>query len=209
MVLVILATITFIAMLTTNYLANSLPIGGNTTGDISDAYNSLFTPSGFTFSIWGLIYILLFVFVVMLYINEDVLTENKNFILLLFSGINVFNILWLLSWHNDKLVLSTIVMLALLITLLFTIKIIPKTDTLPFITFSIYAGWISVAIVANIAIMLLQLDYGIFVNHPQMWFGIVLVITLFIGLFMLIKEKNPYYAGVFLWAYLGILAKFI
>jgi tryptophan-rich sensory protein len=209
MFLSIIALITFIAMLAVNYLANSLPIGGNTTGDISGAYNSLFTPAGFTFSIWGLIYTLLIIFVILLFTNPTLVSENKEKILLLFSGINILNIVWLLTWHNDKIVLSTIVMLFLLTALLITLTSIARTDTFPFITFSIYAGWISVATVANISIMLVKLDYSLFMNHQQLWFGLVLGVTLLIGLYMLIKEKNPYYTGVFLWAYLGIVSKFI
>ena len=47
-----------------NALANALPLNGQTTGAISDKFPSLFTPAGFTFGIWGLIYLLLLVFVV-------------------------------------------------------------------------------------------------------------------------------------------------
>ena len=54
-----LVVITYLAMVITNYLANALPLNGRRTGDISDAYPSLFTPAGITFSIWGVIYLLL------------------------------------------------------------------------------------------------------------------------------------------------------
>lgn len=49
----------YAAMIGGNYLANALPIGGVTTGEASDSYGNLFTPAGITFSIWGLIYLLL------------------------------------------------------------------------------------------------------------------------------------------------------
>jgi hypothetical protein len=54
----ILNFITFALVLTVNALANILPINGLTTGEVSDSYINLFTPAGFTFSIWGLIYTL-------------------------------------------------------------------------------------------------------------------------------------------------------
>lgn len=210
LILKLLSALTFIAMLVVNYLANSLPIGGNTTGDISGKYNTLFTPSGFTFSIWGLIYIFLGIFVVLLFMNPvETLTENKNTILILFSVVNVFNILWLLSWHNDKILLSTIVMVFLLVALLVIITLIPRTNILSFATFSIYAGWISVALIANIAIFIVKQDYSFFMNREYLWFYIILGISFLIGLFMVIKEKNYYYGAVFLWAYIGIASKFI
>jgi hypothetical protein len=42
-------------MIVLNVLANALPLGGRTTGEISDAYPNLFAPAGYTFAIWGLI----------------------------------------------------------------------------------------------------------------------------------------------------------
>jgi len=49
----------YILMVTVNALANILPINGVNTGQVSDAYPNLFAPAGVTFSIWGVIYILL------------------------------------------------------------------------------------------------------------------------------------------------------
>jgi hypothetical protein len=45
-------------MISANALANILPVNGVSTGQVSDAYQNLFTPAGLTFSIWGLIYLL-------------------------------------------------------------------------------------------------------------------------------------------------------
>jgi hypothetical protein len=49
----------FAGMIVMNYLANALPLNGRTTGELSSAYPNLFTPAGVTFSIWGVIYLLL------------------------------------------------------------------------------------------------------------------------------------------------------
>lgn len=49
----------FVAVLVVNYLAVTLPIGGMTTGALSDLYPNLFTPAGITFSIRGIIYLFL------------------------------------------------------------------------------------------------------------------------------------------------------
>ena len=47
-----------------NYLAVTLPLGGRTTGEISESFPNLFVPAGITFSIWGLIYLALLGFVI-------------------------------------------------------------------------------------------------------------------------------------------------
>ena len=49
---------TYLAMITMNALANIVPIGGRTTGEVSENYTNLFAPTGLTFSIWGVIYLL-------------------------------------------------------------------------------------------------------------------------------------------------------
>ena len=54
----------FAFMITMNALANGLPLNGYTTGAISALYPNLFVPAGFTFSIWGVIYLLLLGYVV-------------------------------------------------------------------------------------------------------------------------------------------------
>ena len=49
----------FVLVIIMNTLANTLPINGFTTGELSALYPNLFVPAGFTFSIWGVIYLLL------------------------------------------------------------------------------------------------------------------------------------------------------
>ena len=42
--------------------ANIIPLGGVTTGELSDLYGNLFTPAGYMFSIYGVICLILAVF---------------------------------------------------------------------------------------------------------------------------------------------------
>ena len=57
--------VAFVLMLLVNGLAGSTTIlGGKNTAQISDANPTLITPAGYVFSIWGIIYVLLGVFVV-------------------------------------------------------------------------------------------------------------------------------------------------
>lgn len=54
----------FMLVVVLNVLSNALPINGQTMPEISAKYPSLFTPAGFTFSIWGVIYVALLLFVI-------------------------------------------------------------------------------------------------------------------------------------------------
>jgi hypothetical protein len=56
--------LTYIYMVGMNALATTLPLNGQSTNEISDRYDTLFAPIGFTFSIWGVIYLLLGVYTV-------------------------------------------------------------------------------------------------------------------------------------------------
>ena len=47
-----------------NYLSNTGIFNGNTMGSVSAEYHNIFTPAGYAFSIWGLIYLGLFGFVI-------------------------------------------------------------------------------------------------------------------------------------------------
>jgi hypothetical protein len=59
--------VAFVAVLVVNALAGSTKLlNGRNTADVSAAYPTFITPAGFTFSIWGIIYVLLFAFVVFL-----------------------------------------------------------------------------------------------------------------------------------------------
>src|SRR5512138_1450734 len=61
---VVLVVIAFLATLATNAMANLLPLFGRDTGEISDSFPSLFTPAGYAFSVWGVIYLALAGFVI-------------------------------------------------------------------------------------------------------------------------------------------------
>jgi uncharacterized membrane protein len=91
----------FVQMLTINYLANILPINGITTGDLSDKLKNLFTPQGATFVIWGVIYLLLLIFVLRVQFRAiDKKTENSlNFLFLIhFSTVVGFLLGTMSNW---------------------------------------------------------------------------------------------------------------
>lgn len=54
----------YLVVVIVNVFATSIPLGGMTTGELSDLYPNLFVPAGLTFSIRGVIYLLLGMYVV-------------------------------------------------------------------------------------------------------------------------------------------------
>jgi hypothetical protein len=205
----------FVLMFTLNALANILPINGYNTGQLSDMYPNLFVPAGVTFSIWGLIYIALLLFIFGMYKLSGV-EESKYFELsLLFVASNLLNGSWILAWHYKFVGLSLIIMLALLATLIaafLVVKSIKATTSSMAIKFisratSLYLGWISVATVANFSAFLVNIGWNRFGFSEVFWTVAMIIIVLLLTLVMLIKEKDIVFSLVVLWAYLGIVIK--
>lgn len=209
----VLTLIAYLVMVSVNYLAVLLPLGGRSTGEISDNYFNLFAPAGYAFSIWGLIYTLLAIYVIYQFWqgkNELVGRVNKIFI------INaLLNASWIFAWHYDLIWLSVIIMIGLLVTLILiadTFKkreLTTKENWLVRLPFSIYFGWITVATIANVTILLVSLNWNGFGLADHIWTVVILLVGAGIGIARMLKDKNIVYGLVLVWAYLAILFKHI
>ena len=210
------AGLAFVAMVTVNVLANSLPINNRTTGAISDAYPNLFAPAGPAFSIWGLIYLLLSGYVVYQFTkraaqNADLLYKINP----LFIATSVANIAWIYAWHYDSIGLSVcimVVLLGLLIRIADTLR--AKQFTLiekvfVWAPFSVYFGWITVATIANISVFLVSVGWNGFGISDFVWTSIILLVGALIGIVRMNKDANVAYGMVLVWAYSWILYKHV
>jgi len=215
----ILNLLGFLGTVVANALANIIPINNITTGDVSDLYPNLFTPAGLTFSIWGLIYVLLGIFVIYQLLPS---TRNDPEKAGLIQKIGPFffisclaNVGWIFAWHYQHIGLSLVLMLVLLASLLaIYLRLgVGKTELtragryLVHLPFSIYLGWITVATIANVTIMLVDLNWGAFGMGEPFWAAAVIIVGTVIGLSVLFTRKDAYYALVVDWALLGILLK--
>ena len=209
----------FIATVAVNALASILPLNNKDTGQLSDQYPNLFVPSGLTFSIWGLIYLLLGIYVIyQIIISFRETKGNRGFIEkigLLFIISSVLNIGWIFAWHYEIVWLSLILMVLLFASLLaiYLRLNIGKSNAntlekfLVHIGFSIYLGWITIATIANVTATLVNYGWNGFGLSEQFWTILVLAVGIIIALAMLFLRNDIYYNLVVLWAFLGILLK--
>lgn len=209
-----IAGVTYVAMVAVNFMANSLPINNRSTGEISDAYPNLFAPAGLTFSIWGLIYLLLGGYVVYQFTKSSQPREELlRKINVLFVATSVANLSWIFAWHYDYIGLSVLIMLVLLFLLVKIADILRNEQLISweklFISapFSVYFGWITVATIANITVFLVSIGWGGFGIADFVWTSIILLVGALIGILRMRKDKNVAYGLVLIWAYLGILLK--
>jgi len=204
--------ITLLATITINGLANALPINGLMTGEISDRFKALFTPAGYVFAIWGVIYILLSVFAVYQVLPGQKNNSRIDQIGIWFILANLFNGAWILAWHYQQFLISLILMIGLLSSLLIIYlrlkvgisKIKPSERWLVDLPFSIYLGWISVATIANVSTVLIDNNWNEFGISPTFWTILMIIIATFLGVIMTIKRNEAAYTLVLIWAFIGI-----
>lgn len=196
----------FAAVIVTNYLATALPINGRTTGAISDSYQNLFVPAGITFSIWGLIYLLLTVFIVLQFrasFQSSSLVNNFAFI-----NSAVLNCYWIIAFHFDQLFLSLIIMITLVAVLtMINLRLDEEKNNLMKLVFGVYLGWLEIATIANMTALLVASDWGGFGIDEVTWTIVLIASGIVISSVTMIRLNNPYLAISIVWAFYGIVLK--
>jgi len=210
--LVVANILAFAGVLLVNYLANALPIAGRTPGGVSDMFPTLFTPAGFTFSIWGVIYLLVLGFVgyTARFINKSA-PAFLHHIGWLFVGSCLANIAWIFAFHNLQIGLSMLVMLLLLGSLLgIYLRVADSAGMERWfvrLPFSVYLGWVSVATIANASILLTHWGWDGSPGGPQFWTVVVIAAAVGLGVWALWSRRDFAYALVIAWALYGIFSK--
>jgi benzodiazapine receptor len=211
------ANILFFALtVVVNSLAGSTTIiGGKNTAQVSDANLTLITPAGYVFSIWGIIYILLGVFIVYQALPKQQGKDYQKKIGWLFVLSSLVNVVWLFLWQFEYLPLSVVLMFLLLASLILIYlrlgvgksKVAMGERLAIHLPFSVYLGWITVASIANVAATLVSLNWDGFGISPEIWATLVVAIALIITILMLITRKDLAYSLVIIWALVGIGVK--
>lgn len=202
----------FALVLVANALSNFAPINNQTMSEISAKYPSLFTPAGFTFSIWGLIYVALLVFV----LYQALPSQRNNRVIAgisrLFQINCVANTTWLFAWHYDLLNLSFLVMLVLLVTLVLIYRtLLDELENASIIQhlalhlpFSLYAGWITLATIANLSAVQTGNGWDEVGLTATSWALLKIAIAGAIGATMVIRFGDAVFILVVAWAAYGI-----
>jgi hypothetical protein len=211
-------TIGYIMVIAVNTMASIKMVNGKGPADISDKYDSLFTPAGITFSIWGLIYLTLLGFIIyQLWLAfsgkdqpqlEQFMERLRGWWLISCLA----NTCWLFSWHYELLPLSILIMLALLVSLLaininlnIAIQKVPWPEKLFIhLPFSLYLGWITIATVANIAALRVYTGWN---GQNIPWTVFLISICTVASTLLVIKRKNIVVGLVAIWALCGIILK--
>lgn len=204
----------FITTLGMNYLSNTGTFNGETIKMLSDRYQTLFTPEAYAFSIWGLIYLFLLGFLI--YCSTILKKREESEIISLvgiwFSMTCLANCFWIFAWLYDFTGLSVILMGLLLFALIQIIRRTHMELTNPpfrivaFVwwPFALYSGWVSVALIVNVAAFLTKLKWSGFGLSEITWTIIMILVAGAINVFMTWKRNLREFAMVGVWALIAI-----
>jgi len=211
----------FCAVLAVNYLANALPLNGKTTSQLSEQYPNVFVPVGLTFSIWGVIYTWLLVWIVF---QAAALFHEKTYRRIApgiekiggwFAVTCALNIGWLFAWHWELLPLSVTVMVGLF-GALWRLNAAAGTGFsstnswekwLAHAPFGLYQGWITVALIANVTALLVSLRWDGFGIAESSWAIVMIIIGTLLANTVVRSYNNVFHGLAVVWALFGIYLK--
>lgn len=200
-----------IVLIVMSFLSAAIPFGGQTVAEVHSKYETLITPAGYAFIIWGVIYIFMGVFAVFQF-NKG---KNTRFFRLVYPYflINaISNILWLIAFQHELLGLSTLFILITMATLVFIFqkfyrlkKALGTTHRYFFqVPFSLYFGWVTITTVVNIAASINAFNIALPGNASEVVSVIVLIALALLGLYILISKKDYVYAMAMVWGFVAI-----
>jgi len=213
----IINTASLVFALVLNGLAGSGFFNGKTVADISARYDTLITPAGYAFAIWGIIYLLLLLFVgyqwyAWLIKRDDTALKQTG---LWFTAGNIANGLWIVVWLNEYLALSVLLIFILLFSLIMlTLRLRLEIWDAPVRTIAfvwwpicIYLGWIVVAAVANVSVYLVSVNWQGGFLSPLIWTVFMITIAMVIYLLLVFIRNMREAALVGVWAFIAIAAR--
>lgn len=211
----VLVVTALIGTLVVNFLANALPINGQTSAEVANRLPIYFVPANYVFSIWGVIYTLLIAYGIYQALpaqREHPVLRRIGYWFVLSS---IANSTWLVLFHYEYFPLTMIAMLMVLgslIAIYLQLGVgqgaVSRADRwLIQIPFSVYLGWITVATVANASYVLYDANWDGFGISGPLWAAIMLVVAAVVTLLVIIRHRDVAYTAVIVWALVGIIVK--
>ncbi len=216
----VLNILALIAVIVVNTLANTLPINGLRTGEVSAQYENLITPAGFAFSIWSVIYLGLIAFVIFQALaansgnsGSKSLSVNLGPPFLISCASNIG---WIFSWHYQNIDLSLVFMGLLLVSLIdinirvFTLRTGQTSKGFTWFVWAplgLYLGWICVATIVNVAVYFTSIDWNQMGISATVWAVTMICVGGLVGLWLLLKMRLIPAAISIGWGLFGIFMK--
>ena len=189
-----------------NALFEITRLGGVTSADVSDQVFTWFTPAGYVFAIWTVIYAALALWLVRYPKSMPAKAQGFNVTSILFIASCALNVIWLAVWHFQLIGASLGIIFALWIVLALLYVQTRRTATSRFgwMPISIYVSWVTVATIANAASLVTRM-----MTEDMPLLGGISTVLIVIGVLAaaFIMKKvfhDPIAPLVALWAIVGV-----
>lgn len=183
--------------------------------DVSDKYTTLLTPASFAFAIWGVIYGLLLMTLIYFFIKkrDEGTSKLSEKISPLFILSSIFNMGWIVSFSYEKLGISTILIIGMLISLLLILEMIYKNRRnnsyiLPLISFTLYAAWVFIATILNMALLAVQKNWQGFGFSNSIRAILIIFLVIALTLIYLYIKRNAVFPISLAWGFFGIYSSY-
>ncbi|MFD2705534.1 tryptophan-rich sensory protein [Salibacterium lacus] len=195
----------FILMIAVNYSS------ATNVGITANQEPALIQPAGYAFSIWGLIYVLVLLWILRAPFQRrekgDIYRDTQVWIPINF----LLNSAWIVAFTMEWILVSTLVIVLLLISLIRIYQIIywkHKRTGFARLPFSIYIGWVSAATVVNIFTWFVWNDIVPFLGMGEVaWTVLMLLILAAVAVVFTRVNRDVWYSLVFIWVYAAVFVK--
>lgn len=205
-----LNAVVLVIVLVVNYISSTGAINGTNQEQMSNKYLTPITPAPFTFSIWGVVYTLVLITIIMLIVDRKKESHKAliNTISPLFWLTSLLNIGWIVTFLYDQVLVSTLLILALTVVLVLINREILKDENqgknIFALTFGLYNGWLLVATIVNIAAYLVKIDWNRWGLSEEMWGILLLSVAFVLAIVLMMALKNAAIPLPAAWACFGI-----
>jgi hypothetical protein len=205
------AVVALVANVAFNYLVGAsriVSVGHGTMEELSAKYGSVFTPAGYAFSIWGVIYAAFLVYAVAQLRGRARALALPDRLAKLFVAANLLGTAWIIAFQYEQVVLAELIIVVTLAiawamharatAAIAAGEVAPRWRW----PFSLYLGWIVVANLACLSAMLRSL--GSEVPLAPAWGIALLAIAAGVGVLIALRSADALVPLVVSWASVAI-----
>lgn len=210
MLRMILMIFSLVASISVNIIAHSVPLNGQTTGEITNRLPVLFNPASYVFSLWLVIYLLFAIWIYGFSKNKwNTSNSLRNRRAFLFITINLVTIAWILSWHYLLFTWTIVSLIALLFATQILYFTYPKREARMQgrIPVAVYFGWAILSTISVISYVLTLHEWSGWGLSTPLWTVIYLTIAAAVSLHFLVHHADIALNSVFIWFFIGIAVK--
>ncbi|EKQ67881.1 hypothetical protein OsccyDRAFT_4175 [Leptolyngbyaceae cyanobacterium JSC-12] len=200
-----------------NAWSNISPPNGVTIGEISNTRfaDVLIIPANYAFAIWGVIYLGLIGFGIYQFLPTQTQHPQLRIISYWLIAACMAQAIWVVLFLSNLFGWSVLAMLAILLCLIGAYLQLGTRDRSNFwqdrwllqIPFSVYLGWISVATVVNVALILYDAGWNGWGIAPEVWTVVMLVVSSALAVVLMMQRQDTAFVLVIIWALIAIAVK--